>query len=1229
MGKLSAVLCLSLMALPAAAGESPTLDELHNNGVINPSTMDKDNDGNRIEGTGEVYPESAYTLTRVDTAGTNTITKYEYNEETQKFEPVYYELTLKQTEYGEGGNSKYFEWEQNSEGNYEFKEVSTPSGGKTTITAHYDTNYGRIDTDQQGKDIVGDFVGNYIQSDSGDAYGGAIYNTRTIGDITGDFIGNYAQSESDYVYGGAIYNTRTIGDITGDFIGNYAQSDSDGAMGGAIYNYYTIGNITGDFIGNYASGSSYARGGAIYNYRGYIGNITGNFIGNYAQGDSARGGAIFNNNSKYKISRIGNITGDFIGNYVQSDSNDASGGAIYNCYKSSEIGNITGDFIGNYAQSDSSEACGGAIFNDENSSIDNIAGDFVGNYAQGIYASGGAIFNADGNIGGIIGDFIGNYTQGDSYVDGGAIYNLGGTISYITGDFVGNYAQGDSDSANGGAIYNKYGTIGYITGDFISNYVQNNGSNSYNALASGGAIFNDDGIIGNITGDFIGNYVQSNSSVAMGGAINNYYTIGNITGDFICNFAQSDSLVVVGGAIGNNGTIGNITGDFIGNYAQGDSTVLGGAIFNNGKIEGVRPSVGPQAMFLNETPDSTPRGIINSSFYNNYAKSANGEAKGGAIFTVTDLNIIADNGQSVFSGNYTESRGVKDENSIYVSNPGAMAGSLSPETYDSPDISEDSLADKFYNSYNSGSRLVLGSYNSGLIRFDDKIDGDEGYLVRITGDKTSKVVLNNNVDNAAVLLDTVTLNLGKNDVFENSNVIMTSGHLSLLNNAAETQIMQSANLAGHIGMSVDVDLKNAQMDRLPDNIVIVSEQESGTASKIDVEYLNLLNDADKDRTDILFANDNYKDIVSYTGKNPVAYSPIYKYDVSYNPNDGFFTFLRGSSSNPSDNFNPTVLSTPVTSQAGAYATQMQTFNYAFQHAENFMNLPLFERIALKESGRYATLNTVDSGVYSPLLTRVEQAGFWVKPYVSFENIPLKNGPEVTNIAYGSLIGFDSSMKPIKHGFDRVLTGYVGYNGASQSYSGVDSYQNGGLIGGTMTLYKNNFFNATTISAGASVGESYNMYGHDNFTMFLAGIANKLGYNFEFKNGRYIIQPSLMMSYTFVNTFDYTNAAGVDINSDPMHAIQLSPGVKFIMNTKNGWQPYVGVNMVWNVMDTQKVTANDVRLPEMSIKPYVQYGLGLQKKIKDKFLAFGQAMVSNGGRNGISLSFGLRWFIGRE
>ncbi|MGN0031407.1 MAG: autotransporter outer membrane beta-barrel domain-containing protein, partial [Candidatus Gastranaerophilaceae bacterium] len=108
-----------------------------------------------------------------------------------------------------------------------------------------------------------------------------------------------------------------------------------------------------------------------------------------------------------------------------------------------------------------------------------------------------------------------------------------------------------------------------------------------------------------------------------------------------------------------------------------------------------------------------------------------------------------------------------------------------------------------------------------------------------------------------------------------------------------------------------------------------------------------------------------------------------------------------------------------------------------------------------------------------------------------------------------------------------------------------------------------------------------------------------------------------------------NAAGVKIKSDPLHAVQLAPGLKVIGNLKGGWQPYASVNMVWNLLDKSDVTANSVKLPEMSIKPYVQYGVGVQKRFKDNCMAFGQAMIQNGGRNGVSLTAGFRRSLGKE
>ncbi len=294
-----------------------------------------------------------------------------------------------------------------------------------------------------------------------------------------------------------------------------------------------------------------------------------------------------------------------------------------------------------------------------------------------------------------------------------------------------------------------------------------------------------------------------------------------------------------------------------------------------------------------------------------------------------------------------------------------------------------------------------------------------------------------------------------------------------------------------------------------------------------------------------------------------------------------------------------------------------------------MLLPNAERVAIRNRNKYAlSENELNEGA-NPLYQMQDTSSAWFKPYASFENVPFKNGPKVNVITYGALAGYDTDLKELKKGWARAWTGFVGYNGANLNYNGVTTNQNGGILGGTLTMYKGNFFNATTLSAGASVGENNTMYGHETTTSLLAGIGNKTGYNIEFINGKFIVQPSLFLAYTFVKTLDYTNAAGVRIDSDPAHTFQISPGLKFIGNLKHGWQPYIGVNMVWNVLNSSHVKANSVTLPQMSVKPYIQYGVGLQKTVKEHFVAYGQAMIQNGGRNGISLTAGFRWAIGKS
>lgn len=483
------------------------------------------------------------------------------------------------------------------------------------------------------------------------------------------------------------------------------------------------------------------------------------------------------------------------------------------------------------------------------------------------------------------------------------------------------------------------------------------------------------------------------------------------------------------------------------------------------------------------------------------------------------------------------------------------------------------------------------------------------------------------------------LNLAKDNLLNNNNLTLNSGMINMINNQVGISALNNLTINGDTNFVADVDLANQTMDRF------IADSYGEHTGNLHVIGMNLRSDAPEDRetTEIFFAETGLmNNVTNGTGELPdgyqTAYTPIYKYNVDYEAREndgGYFLFSRGGlngggggTSNPSEAFNPAVLASPVATQAGAWAAINESFRYAFEHSDAFTKLPLMKRISHIDANKYA-ISTDFNGNLGHISSEFNNTAGWVQPYVTFENMHLQNGPRVDAITYGTLVGFDSDFKELKNGWNSVTTGYVGYNGSQLNYSGVDTTMNGGLLGVTETFYKNNFWTALTLSAGASVGQASTMYGNENFTSLMAGIGSKTGYNFEFKEGKYILQPSLFMSYTFVNTFDYRNAAGVQIDSDPMHTIQLNPNIRFITNLKNGWQPYASVGMVWNLMNETNAYANGVQLPQMSIKPYVEYGVGVQKSWKDRLTGYLQTMFRNGGRNGIAITGGFRFMIGSD
>jgi hypothetical protein len=1034
-------------------------------------------------------------------------------------------------------------------------------------------------------DITGAFDGNYGYSTS-KTYGGTVFNNGSIGNISSKFTNSFGASTAD-VYGGAIYNYKegVIKDITSEFVGNYSTGKR--IYGGVLYNSGKVGNIKSTFSSTYSSGTTNTYGGVIYS-TGTIGDIKSDFTGSYSVSDGqAYGGVIFNGG------KVGDIDSDFSGGYANA-TGAVAGGIIYNTGtigQQDESGNITGgiynSFTKNHALSESGSAKGGAIFNSTNGKIGDIVGDFTSCSATTDStkdsALGGAIYNA-GKIGNLKGDYISNYVTSAEEASGAFLYNTFSKITVADGKTTSAIQTVNTSELDNSATY-SYGQIGNITGYFQENL-------TISLTETNGGLITNGGVIGDINSTFKHNSVISGGSV-YGGLIFNSGTIGNINSEFITNIVQADNIY--GGVIYNSGTIKNISGDFTGFHSNSNKTAYGAVLYNSGVI-GERGEDGV-----------ITGGFINSNFIGNYVIAQ--EAKGGAIYTVSDLNIIADNKEITISGNYTNSNGTIDDNAIYV---GSTNATLNFKLQNGAKINMIDNIDGAYEGVPSVASDELEEGETATSKYNS-------YSVNIQGDSVTgtEFYMPNDMRMADLSVGKTTINTINNNV-----------HVYQVNNFTVTS---------NTNFIADVDLKHQTMDRIESNSY---GEHSGILS---VTGMNLISDAPEniDKIEIYFAQKGLKDNVErgFSGNLPYAkyqtlFTPIYRYHVDYDNRDdaGYFVFTKGTGSgrveNESEKFNPAVLDSSVAAQAGALVAMNETYHYVFEHADAFTKLPSGERLRILTANKTASASTDYNNNMLYNLNEPLNKGMWVRPYTSFENLHLKNGPRADLISYGVLAGFDTDFRTMKHGWTNVGTGYLGYNGSVITYSGTSTTMNGGLLGFTETFYRKNFWTAITATAGASVGEANNMYGREEFTNFMAGVASKTGYNFEFKNGKFIIQPIWLMSYTFVNTFDYTNSAGIKIKSDPMHTIQLNPNVNFIANLRNGWKPYLSVGMVWNLMNETYFTANNVKLPEMHIRPYVEYGLGIQRVWKDRFTAFGQAMLRNGGRNGIAFTFGFRWTIGK-
>ncbi len=1077
---------------------------------------------------------------------------------------------------------------------------------------------------------------------TGNGYGGVVFvGDGTLNVINSTFRGNHASwdggaisSASPYYRDNASSGPKLV--ISNSlFESNTADIYSGGAIG--LYSEAVINNTK--FYNNNAGGHNPSEstdgGGAIY--IGGWGQATINnseFVGN----SSNKGGAIATTGAGLGTSHYFNINNSIFENNTATEQ----GGAIYTQFTKDSEGHsssITGssfnnnsagkhggaisavaelEITGSNFSNNHSGEDGGAVYSTADLTINGST--FTNNYT--LYEGGAVKQKGDNltlNINNSI--FTSNYNTHERYGYGGAVYTQGD----ITGTITNTVFDGNTAARRGGAVMVGTGvTMDFSNTSFTNNIV--NANEEYDS--NGGAIY-----VGESTDVTISSSsFENNMSGEGGGAV---YQQNN-----------SNSLTIKDSLFKNNQTVSEGGALWLGNKSTVENTIFEGNKTTGTKISGTpdyeNDNEGGGAIFVGSSANAA---ITGSSFINNESGT-----RGGAI--ATRSNASSDNStlsveSSDFSGNKAATDGgaiasfidVNVKNTNFVNNTAGKNGGAIWANDNVTITAQDQNVVFSGNSAADGGDIYMAtagkelnfnitseSEDQNTITIGSGISGAGKYTLNINGD--GMLDLQSYIKNANINVNdvaTLWLNNGS-DITENTQITMNDGtELITINNQIDTFGDNLITINGDVGLGVDVDLVSGKAD----NFGLINYGEDGKITLEGVKPTNSNTTKDNFSFNIYDATGLDKSRVTIDDQFVAmdTLTPI-RYLKGAIDENGLITY--GPRGDGWKDFNPSVFTSPVAAQLGGYLVQLNSYDQAFMNLDMKMLMTQEERKAMKMRNSYAAAGTSSSApmVYSPTYLPEKESAGWVRPYATFENVGLNGGPRVSNVMYGTFFGADSEMYEFDNGAEAQFSVYAGYNGSHQAFTGNSLWQNGGTLGLTGIVYKGNFFTALTANAGASVVDASTMYGNEDFPMLMAGVASKTGYNWELAKGKFIIQPNYLMSYTFVNTFDYTNAAGVRIKSDPLNAINIAPGVKLIGNLKNGWQPYINLRMVWNIMDKTDFMAANTSIPDLSVKPYFEYGLGVQKRWGDRFTGFGQIMFRNGGRNGVSMGFGFRWALGK-
>jgi outer membrane autotransporter protein len=251
---------------------------------------------------------------------------------------------------------------------------------------------------------------------------------------------------------------------------------------------------------------------------------------------------------------------------------------------------------------------------------------------------------------------------------------------------------------------------------------------------------------------------------------------------------------------------------------------------------------------------------------------------------------------------------------------------------------------------------------------------------------------------------------------------------------------------------------------------------------------------------------------------------------------------------------------------------------------------------------------------------------WVKAFGSKEDVDLEEYTTVETTYYGAVVGLDWDRQYTDN-FDATYGVFASYVGGELKDDDWDNKvkQSGGYIGARANWYFGKLFVNGMIDYALIQNTADTTDDSNDFNSQVAGLAARVGYNFEVANKSFTIQPNLGLTGKYIITDDYDTIVDgnkIKLSIDNITNITIEPGLKLAKNLGKCWiLTGEGKYVIENV--SGDVTADDIVLPDTSYDNFANVGLGIEKIWGYTVLNL-KANKTFGGRDGFIINAGIEF-----